>query len=118
MHRHAVAVFVMLSVTCHFSYHVLLSLKYENCTVKTAAAKRLAEEKGISVREAERQLNMDAYLQEHQQWVPSGLHHQFLLQWMFLHAVAMGYREYNCAIHQDRQETISGARPEGRSHLL
>ena len=38
---------------------MLLNLKYENHMAKTTAAKRLAEEKGILVREAERQLNAD-----------------------------------------------------------
>ena len=44
------------------------------------------------------------YLQEHQSLVPSGLHHQFLLQRMFLHVEAMGQREYNCAICLGRWE--------------
>ena len=52
MHRHEVAVFVMLSVVVIFSYHALLNLKYENRMAKTAAVKRLVEEKGILVREA------------------------------------------------------------------
>ena len=68
--------------------------------MKTTVAKRLAEEKGISVREVERQLDTDAYLKEHQWWVPGGLHCQFLLQQMFLHAAATGQREYDHAIHQ------------------
>ena len=66
--------------------------------------KRLVEEKGISVREAERQLNTDAYLEEHQQWVPSGLHCQFLLQRMFLHASARGWREYDHGVCWGRWE--------------
>ena len=39
---------------------------YENRTAKTAAAKRLAKERNISVREAELQLDANAYLEE--QW--------------------------------------------------
>ena len=71
---------------------------------KTAAAKRLAEEKGISVRESERWLNANMYLEEHHWWAPCRLHHQFPLQRMFLHAVAMGQKEYDYAICQCQQE--------------
>ena len=56
------------------------------------------EEKGILVREADRWLNTDAYLEEHHWWASCRLHHQFLLQRMFLHGVAMVQKEYNCAI--------------------
>ena len=61
--------------------------------VKTDAAKRLVEEMGILVTEVERQLDADVYLEEHHQWVPCRLHCQFILQRMFLHAVAMGQKE-------------------------
>ena len=44
------------------------------------------------------------YLQEHPWWVPGGLHHQFLLHSMFLHAEATGQREYDHAISQGRWE--------------
>ena len=36
--------------------------------------------------EDELQLDADAYLQEQQQWLLGGLHHEFLCQQMFLHA--------------------------------
>ena len=39
---------------------------------KTAAAKRLVEEKDISVQEAERWLDVDVHFTEHQCWIPSG----------------------------------------------
>ena len=65
---------------------------------KTAAVKKLGEERGILVKEAERQLDVDTYLKECQQWVTCRLHHLLLLHRMFLHAVAMGWREYDCAI--------------------
>ena len=45
-------------------YHALLSLRYESCTAKTIAAKKLAQEEGISIWEAERQLNADTSLDE------------------------------------------------------
>ena len=66
--------------------------------MKTAAVKRLVEEKGISMREAKRWLNTEAYVEEHQWWVPGGLHCQFLLKRIFLRAAGMGQREYDHAI--------------------
>ena len=52
----------------------------------------------------ERQLDANVYVEEHLELVPCGLHHQFLLQRMFLHAEAMGQKEYDCAIHWGWQE--------------
>ena len=83
---------------------MLLSLKYENHMVKTATAKRLVEEKNISVREAERQLDADAYPTECEQWVLFGLQHDFLLHRMFVHAMATGQQEHDHAIHHGRWE--------------
>ena len=40
-----------------------------------AATKKLAKEEGISMLEAERQLNANAFLDEYLQWEPRGLHH-------------------------------------------
>ena len=68
---------------------------------KTTAAKRLNEEMSISVREVERLLDAYVYLEEHLWWVPCGLHHQFLLQKMFLYAMAMGQKGYDDAIQWD-----------------
>ena len=78
---------------CYFSYHGLINLHYENRMAKTTAAKRLARTQNSLVREAEWQLDADAYLQEQRQWLPSGLHHEFLCQQMFLHATATGWNE-------------------------
>ena len=60
----------------------------------------LAQEEGISVWEAERQLNADAFLDEYPWWECHGLHCLFLLYRMFLHAVATGRKEYDQAIFQ------------------
>ena len=50
-----------------------------------AAAKRLAQEVGISVREAERCLEADVFLDKYPRWEPGRLHCPFLLQQMFAH---------------------------------
>ena len=74
--------------------------------VKTAAAKRLAEEKDISMWEAERQMDADVYLSECQWWVPFRLHHKFCctgcssMQWPW-------DREHDHAIHCSRRKPSS-----------
>ena len=55
-----------------------------------AATKKLAKEEGISIWEAERWLNADAFLDEYLQWEPHRFHCPFLLYWMFTHAMATG----------------------------
>ena len=65
-----------------------------------AAVTKLAKEEGISVREAERQLDTNGFLDEYLRWEPCGLHHPFLIHQMFAHTVATGWREYDLAIPQ------------------
>ena len=50
------------------------------------------------MREAEWQLDTDAYLQEQRWWTQGRLHCEFLCQQMFLHAAATGWSEHNCTI--------------------
>ena len=83
---------------CYFSYHTLLSLKYTSQTAKTTAAKELAQEMGISILEAERQLDANVFLDKYLRWEPHGLHCPFLLQWMFTHTEATGQKEHDHAI--------------------
>ena len=65
---------------------------------KTTATKKLAQETGISIYEAERWLDADVFLDKYQRWVPCRLHHPFLLQWMFAHATDTGQKEHERAI--------------------
>ena len=76
----------------------LLSLHYESHPAKMATTKKLAQEVGILVREAERCLEADVFLDKYPRWEPSGLHHLFLLQQMFAHAEATGQKMHDCAI--------------------
>ena len=64
------------------------------------------EGKGILVREADRGLDADVYLEEHHWWAPCGLCCQFLLQRMFLHAAATGQKEYDHTFNQGCQEAL------------
>ena len=41
------------------------------------------------------------FLDKYPRWEPGGLHHPFLLQWMFVHAEATGQKERDHAICQD-----------------
>ena len=86
-----------------FSYYRLINLKYDNCTTKTAMANRLAVDKAISVREVERWLDANAYLEEYWWWVLSRPHQEFLHHQMFLHATATGRSECDHAICWDRR---------------
>ena len=67
-------------------------VRYENRMAKTAAAKRLAKERNISVREAEWSVgDANAYLEEQWQWAPQWAPPcEYLCQHMFLHAAATG----------------------------
>ena len=60
-----------------------------------AAAKKLAQETGISIWEAERQLDDDTFLDEYLQWEPYGFHHPFLLYRMFTHNTPTGQKEHD-----------------------
>ena len=50
---------------------------------------------GISVREAERCLDADVFLDEHPRWPPLGSHCQYIMHQMFAYAKAMGQLEHN-----------------------
>ena len=53
---------------------------------KSLTAKELAREGGLSVWEAECHLDAKLFLDEYPKWNARGLHHPFILQWMFIHA--------------------------------
>ena len=94
------------ALCCCFSYHALLSLHYESHPTKTAATKKLAQEVGISVREAERHLEVDVFLDKYPRWEPGRLHCLFLLQWMLTHARATRQKEQDHAIHWGHQQPL------------
>ena len=63
-------------------------------------AKKLGEEKGISVCKAERRLDANLFLEELPRWEPGGLHHPYLYQRMFACVEADGQKECDHGIHQ------------------
>ena len=95
MHKPIVALLVMLLIV-FFSYHTLVDLHCESQITKTAMAKKLVRETGVSVREAERRLNAYLFLDEIPQWESGGPHCPYLLQEMFTQAENAGWKGYNC----------------------
>ena len=120
MHRHAVSLCSLYDSwwCCHFSYHGLISLKYDNFTTKTDSAKGMAGEKGISVRETKRWLDAEAYLEEQQQWSSGRVHQEYLCQMMFHHAAATSKHELDCAVYWGRQELSVEPGMEGESTVM
>ena len=53
---------------CCYRYHALLSLHYKSHLEKTAATKKLAQEVGIFLREAESCLEPDVFLDKYLRW--------------------------------------------------
>ena len=66
---------------------------------KTTIAKRLGAEKGISVREVERRLDANLFLDEIPRCEPGGPHHLYLYQRMFTHTEAAREKEYDHGIY-------------------
>ena len=111
MHRHVTTVLVML---CYFSYYTLLDLWYKSQAEKTTTAKGLGAKEGISMREAEQQLDADIFLDEFPKWGLQSLQRPFILHQMFCHTTTNSRREHDRAIHWgQRQPPQTGS--EGRS---
>ena len=74
---------------------MLFDLQYKSWPAKTVAAKKLARETGVSVREVERQLDAYLFLDEIPRWESGGLHCPYLLQRMFAQTENVGQKEHN-----------------------
>ena len=97
MHRHVDALLVMLIIVV-LVIHTLFNLQYNHRAGKTATAKQLGAEKGISVWEAERRLDANVFLDEIPSWEPSKPHCLYLYQRMFAHTEGAGWKECDCKI--------------------
>ena len=58
-----------------------------------AAAKKWAQEEGISVWEADCHLDSELFLDEYPRWRPDSPQHPYILQQMFTHAEEVGQKE-------------------------
>ena len=60
---------------------------------KSQATREQAREMGVSIREAEHQLDAEFFLDEYPRWDIEGPHHPIILHSMFLHADGEGWEE-------------------------
>ena len=74
---------------------------------KIATTKKLMEEEGVSVQEAERWLDTDASLDKSLYWEHHSLYHPFIMHQMFTHTMATWQKEHNWAIHWGRLQPSS-----------
>ena len=82
------------------SYLSLLDLHYGNCIQRSRVAWERAGEKGISVQELKRQVDLELFLDEYPQWGLGIPHWSIVLHEMFLHAAEQGWKEAECMFHQ------------------
>ena len=68
-----------------FSYQALSVLNYEDRMEKTREACRMAEQVGLSYREAKRVVESDLFQDEYLQWDLGSPHRSVILHEMFLH---------------------------------
>ena len=76
-----------------YSYHELLVAKYGCRRKKSQEAKWRSTEEQRPVREMERALDVDLFLEAQEQWAKNSPHHFFILHEMFLHATSEGWKE-------------------------
>ena len=77
---------VNLLLLFSFSYLALLALNYGDRMEKTQEACYMAEQAGLSYREAEWVVESDLFLDEYPQWDLGSPHRSVILHEMFLHA--------------------------------
>ena len=65
----------------------LLTLRYGDRMEKSHVACQQAEEEGLSIREAERVIESEMFLDEYPQWELGTPHQTVILHKMFLHAM-------------------------------
>ena len=68
------------------SYSTLLTLHYGGHFERSRVVQERAEEEGISIRESERMVDLELFLDEYPQWGLGTPHWLVILHKMFLHA--------------------------------
>ena len=87
---------VNLLLLFFFSYTALLMLVYGDRMEKTREACRMAEQAGLSYREAKWVVESDLFLDEYPRWDLGSPHRSVILHEMFLHAESRGRKEAQC----------------------
>ena len=103
---------------CCFSYHALPKLHYTEKWYKLVAAKRRAQEEGISVWEAECHLDSNLFLDEYPWWRAYGPQYPCILQRMFVHAEVVGQKECERSICWDCWPLVPRANTEGEAPAI
>ena len=70
------------------------------------------EEEGLSIREAERVVKSEIFLDEYTRWELRTPHQTVILHEMFLHATERGWKEAECMWCQGCQSLIPEPNPE------
>ena len=73
---------------------------------KSHVACHRAEEEGLSIREVERVIESEMFLDKYPQWELGTPHQTVILHKMFLHAAERGWKEAECMCHQGCQSHI------------
>ena len=87
-------------------------MRYGNRMEKSQVACHWVEEEGLSIREAERVVKSEMFLDEYPWWELRTPHQIVILHEMFLHAVEWGQKEVERMCHQGHQSRIPEPNPE------
>ena len=94
------------------SYSDLLMLKYGNRMEKSWVACHWVEEEGLSLREVERAIEAELFLDKYPWWGLGTPYQMVILHEMFLHAAGWGQKEAECMCHRGHQSSIPYPNPE------
>ena len=94
------------------SYSALLTLRYGNRMEKSQVACHWVEEEWLSIREAERVVESEMFLDEYPRWELRTPHQTVILHEMFLHAAEQGQKEAERMCCQGCQSHIPEPNPE------
>ena len=89
---------LLLATTIHlfyffYSYHDLMVTKYGCKRGKSREARQRSAEEQEPIREMERAVDVDLFLEAQKQWAKDSPHHLVILHEMFIHAESQGQKE-------------------------
>ena len=87
-----------------YSYRKLMVAKYGCKREKSQEAKRRSAEEQKPMREMERAVDVDLFLEAQEPWAKDSPHRLVILHEMFLHAACEGWKEVERAVHQGCQQ--------------
>ena len=94
------------------SYHKLMVAEYQSKREKFQAAKQQATDEWKSMREMERVMDVELFLGIQDRWAEDSPHHLFILNEMFRHVAAKGWKEAECIVCQGCWQTLPQLHPE------